>query len=274
MAKQKSGRPSTHQHKKQFGQNFLNNGRIIDQIVAAIRPLADDHMVEIGPGEAALTTPLIDRVKKLDIIEIDNDLIGPLKIKFATKPAFNLHHTDALKFDYSTLLSESENSIRIVGNLPYNISSPLMFHLLKYADKISDMHFMLQKEVVNRITATPGGKTFGRLSVMIQYACETEYLFTVGPENFTPPPKVESAIIRLIPHKIKPFIADDEKTFADVVRQSFSLKRKTLRNNLKGWLDSEQIESLGIDPGARAETLPLERFVQMANLYYQLKTQA
>lgn len=274
MAKQKSGRPSTHKHKKQFGQNFLNNGRIIDQIVAAIRPLPDDHIVEIGPGEAALTTPLIDRVKKLDIIEIDNDLIGPLKIKFATKPAFNLHHTDALKFDYSTLLSESEKSIRIVGNLPYNISSPLMFHLLKYADKISDMHFMLQKEVVNRITATPGGKTFGRLSVMIQYVCETEYLFTVGPENFTPPPKVESAIIRLIPHKIKPFMADDEKTFADIVRQSFSLKRKTLRNNLKGWLDAEQIESLGIDPGVRAETLPLERFVQMANLYYKLKTQA
>lgn len=274
MAKQKSGRPSTHKHKKQFGQNFLNNGRIIDQIVAAIRPMADDHMVEIGPGEAALTTPLIERVKKLDIIEIDNDLIGPLKIKFATKPAFNLHHTDALKFDYSSLLSESEKSIRIVGNLPYNISSPLMFHLLKYADKISDMHFMLQKEVVDRITATPGGKTFGRLSVMIQYACETEYLFTVGPENFTPPPKVESAIIRLIPHKVKPFIADNEKTFADVVRQSFSLKRKTLRNNLKGWLDAEQIESLGIDPGLRAETLPLEKFVQMANLYHQLKTQA
>ncbi|MGM0541647.1 MAG: 16S rRNA (adenine(1518)-N(6)/adenine(1519)-N(6))-dimethyltransferase RsmA [Pseudomonadota bacterium] len=274
MAKQKSGRPSTHKHKKQFGQNFLNNGRIIDQIVAAIRPMPEDHIVEIGPGEAALTTPLIDRVKKLDIIEIDNDLIGPLKIKFATKPAFNLHHTDALKFDYSTLLSESEESIRIVGNLPYNISSPLMFHLLKYADKISDMHFMLQKEVVNRITATPGGKTFGRLSVMIQYACETEYLFTVGPENFTPPPKVESAIIRLIPHKVKPFIADNEKAFADVVRQSFSLKRKTLRNNLKGWLDAEQIESLGIDPGLRAETLPLERFVQMANLYYRLKTQS
>ncbi len=274
MAKQKSGRPSTHKHKKQFGQNFLNNGRIIDQIVAAIRPTAEDHMVEIGPGEAALTAPLIDRVKKLDIIEIDNDLIGPLKIKFATKPAFNLHHTDALKFDYATLLSESEKSIRIVGNLPYNISSPLMFHLLKYADKISDMHFMLQKEVVDRITASPGGKTFGRLSVMIQYACETEYLFTVGPENFTPPPKVESAIIRLIPHKIKPFIADDEKTFSDVVRQSFSLKRKTLRNNLKGWLDSEQIESLGIDPGLRAETLKLENFVQLANLYHQLKTQA
>ena len=274
MAKQKSGRPSTHKHKKQFGQNFLNNGRIIDQIVAAIRPTAEDHMVEIGPGEAALTAPLIDRVKKLDIIEIDNDLIGPLKIKFATKPAFNLHHTDALKFDYATLLSESEKYSRIVGNLFYNISSPLMFHLLKYADKISDMHFMLQKEVVDRITASPGGKTFGRLSVMIQYACETEYLFTVGPENFTPPPKVESAIIRLIPHKIKPFIADDEKTFSDVVRQSFSLKRKTLRNNLKGWLDSEQIESLGIDPGLRAETLKLENFVQLANLYHQLKTQA
>ncbi|GKT12669.1 MAG: 16S rRNA (adenine1518-N6/adenine1519-N6)-dimethyltransferase [Thiomicrorhabdus sp.] len=270
MAKPKLGRPSSHKHKKQFGQNFLNNGRIIDQIVASIRPRPDDHLVEIGPGEAALTAPLIDIVKKMDIIEIDNDLIGPLKIKFATKPAFNLHHTDALKFDYAALLSESEQPLRVVGNLPYNISSPLMFHLLKYADQISDMHFMLQKEVVDRITANPGIKAYGRLSVMIQYACETEYLFTVGPENFTPPPKVDSAIIRLIPHKTKPFIADNEKAFSDVVRQAFSQKRKTLRNTMKGWLDSEQIESCGIEPSARAETIPVEGFVKMANLYHQI----
>jgi len=275
MAKQPSGRPSSHKHKKQFGQNFLNNGRIIAQIVASIRPRPDNHMVEIGPGEAALTAPLIEIVKRLDIIEIDNDLIGPLKIKFATKPAFHLHHTDALKFDYASLLSttelsESEHELRIVGNLPYNISSPLMFHLLNYADQITDMHFMLQKEVVDRITAKPGIKAYGRLSVMIQYACETEYLFTVGPENFTPPPKVDSAIVRLIPHKLKPFIADDEKTFSDIVRQSFSQKRKTLRNNLKGWLDSEQIEQCGIDPSTRAETIPVEGFVKLANLYHQI----
>lgn len=274
MARQKQGGQSGHQHKKQFGQNFLNNGRVIDQIVATIRPQAEDHMVEIGPGEAALTAPLIDIVKKLDIIEIDNDLIAPLKIKFAVKPAFNLHHTDALKFDYATLLNEDHQPLRIVGNLPYNISSPLMFHLLEYSDHITDMHFMLQKEVVDRITAQPGIKAYGRLSVMIQYACQTEYMFTVGPENFTPPPKVDSAIVRLIPYQTKPFVADNETVFSDVVRQAFSQKRKTLRNTLKGWLDSEQIESCGIDPSARAETLSVEQFVKLANLYNQQQSKA
>ncbi|GAB6069601.1 16S rRNA (adenine(1518)-N(6)/adenine(1519)-N(6)) -dimethyltransferase RsmA [Thiomicrorhabdus hydrogeniphila] len=275
MAQQKSGRSSGHKHKKQFGQNFLNNGRVIDQIVASIRPKPDNHMVEIGPGEAALTTPLIDVVKRLDIIEIDNDLIGPLKIRFASKPAFHLHHTDALTFDYSTLLEfEPEQPLRIVGNLPYNISSPLMFHLLNYSDHILDMHFMLQKEVVDRITAKPGIKAYGRLSVMIQYACETEYLFTVGPENFTPPPKVESAIVRLLPYKQKPFIADNEQAFADLVKQAFSQKRKTLRNTLKGTLDAEQIESCGINPTARAETLSVEKFVELANLYHQITLQS
>lgn len=275
MAQQKSGRSSGHKHKKQFGQNFLNNGRVIDQIVASIRPKPDNHMVEIGPGEAALTTPLIDVVKRLDIIEIDNDLIGPLKIRFASKPAFNLHHTDALAFDYSTLLEfEPEQPLRIVGNLPYNISSPLMFHLLNYSDHILDMHFMLQKEVVDRITAKPGIKAYGRLSVMIQYACETEYLFTVGPENFTPPPKVESAIVRLLPYKQKPFIADNEKAFADLVKQAFSQKRKTLRNTLKGTLNAEQIESCGINPTARAETLSVEKFVELANLYNKITLQS
>lgn len=275
MSKQKAGRPSGHKHKKQFGQNFLNNGHIINQIVASIRPLATDHMVEIGPGEAALTEPLIEVVKRLDIIEIDNDLIGPLKIRFASKPAFNLHHTDALAFDYGSLLEfEPEQPLRIVGNLPYNISSPLLFHLLNFSEHIKDMHFMLQKEVVDRLTAEPGVKAYGRLSVMIQYACQTEYLFTVGPENFTPPPKVDSAIVRLLPYSEKPFVADNETVFADVVRQSFSQKRKTLRNCLKGWLDAEQIESCGVNPTARAETVSVEKFVELANLYNQLQSQS
>jgi 16S rRNA (adenine1518-N6/adenine1519-N6)-dimethyltransferase len=263
---------SGHKHKKQFGQNFLNNGRVIDMIIASIRPKADDHMVEIGPGEAALTEPLINIVKHLDIIEIDNDLIGPLKIRFASKPAFHLHHTDALTFDYGTLLATyPDQSIRVVGNLPYNISSPLLFHLLNYAEHIEDMHFMLQKEVVDRLCAQPGVKAYGRLSVMIQYACQTEYLFTVGPENFTPPPKVDSAIVRLMPFKQKPYIADNELIFADFVRQSFSQKRKTLRNNLKGWLDDEQILSCGVEPSIRAENVSVEKFVELANLYNKIQ---
>ncbi len=273
MAKPLNNRKSGHKHKKQFGQNFLNNGRVIDQIVASIRPLSTNHMVEIGPGEAALTEPLIEVVKRLDIIEIDNDLIAPLKIRFASKPAFHLHHTDALQFDYGSLIEfEPEQPLRVVGNLPYNISSPLLFHLLQYSNHIEDMHFMLQKEVVDRLTAKPGVKAYGRLSVMIQYACQTEYLFTVGPENFTPPPKVDSAIVRLLPYSQKPFVADDENTFSDLVKQAFSQKRKTLRNNLKGWLSIEQIESCGINPGCRAETLSVEQFVVLSNLYHSTQS--
>ena len=259
-----------HKHKKQFGQNFLNNPRIIQLIVASIRPKADDHLVEIGPGEAALSAPLLEKVKKMDIIEIDNDLIRPLTNRFADNPAFKLHHTDALSFDYASLLDFKGEMLRIVGNLPYNISSPLMFHLLTYAPHISDMHFMLQKEVVDRICAEPGSRTFGRLSVMIQYACQTENLFVVGPENFNPPPKVDSAIVRLVPYQQKPFIADDEVLFAKLVKQAFSQKRKTLRNTLKGLLDGEQIEQCGINPTARAESLSVEKFVELANLYSKL----
>lgn len=258
-----------HQHKKRFGQNFLNNDRIIQQIIAAIAPKADQHLVEIGPGEAALTTPLLDIVKKLDIIEIDNDLIEPLTRRFSQNPAFHLHHTDALLFDYSQLMEEESSCLRIVGNLPYNISSPLLFHLLKYAHNIQDMHFMLQKEVVERITAEPGVKAYGRLSVMIQYTCETEYLLTVGPENFTPPPKVESAIVRLRPFQTRPFQAIDDNDFAKLVKQAFSQKRKTLRNNLKGILNDEQIEACGLDPSVRAERVPIEAFVALANLYHK-----
>lgn len=264
-----------HRLKKQFGQNFLNNQKIIDRIVASIHPKPDQHLVEIGPGEAALTEPLLAVVKKLDIIEIDTDLIAPLTQKFGNNEAFNLHHQDALTFDYPTLLSEEEQTaeapLRIVGNLPYNISSPLLFHLLNFANRIEDMHFMLQKEVVDRITAEPGIKAYGRLSVMMQYACETESLFVVGPENFTPPPKVDSAIVRLKPYRQKPYIADNEQGFAELVKQAFSQKRKTLRNNLKGWLTAEQIESCNIEPSIRAEQLPVESFVHLANLYETIR---
>ncbi|MDG4812215.1 16S rRNA (adenine(1518)-N(6)/adenine(1519)-N(6))-dimethyltransferase RsmA [Hydrogenovibrio sp. 3SP14C1] len=258
-----------HQHKKRFGQNFLNNDRVIQQIIAAIAPKSDQHLVEIGPGEAALTGPLLDIVQKLDIIEIDNDLIAPLTRRFGQNPAFNLHHTDALTFDYSQLIEKDNAYLRIVGNLPYNISSPLLFHLLKYARHIQDMHFMLQKEVVERMTAQPGIKAYGRLSVMIQYTCETEYLLTVGPENFTPPPKVDSAIVRLRPFQKRPFQAIDDKDFAKLVKQAFSQKRKTLRNNLKGFLNDEQIEACGLNPSVRAEKVSIESFVALANIYHK-----
>lgn len=266
-------KPSNHKHKKQFGQNFLNNPSVIAHIVDAIAPRPEQHLVEIGPGEAALTEPLLDRVNYLDIIEIDRDLIGPLTQRFKGHPAFHLHNADALRFDYRQLIRQPGDKLRMVGNLPYNISSPLMFHLLEQSDIIEDMHFMLQKEVVERLTAEPGCKAFGRLSVMIQYACQTEYLFTVGPENFTPPPKVDSAIVRLIPYAAPPFKADNFTDFAALVKQAFSQKRKTLRNTLKNWLNSEQIELCQIDPGLRAEALSVEDFVRLANLYSQVKPQ-
>lgn len=262
---------SGHKHKKQFGQNFLNNTSVIHNIVAAISPQGDQHLVEIGPGEAALTEPLLERVAKLDIIEIDRDLIPPLTRRFQHHSAFHLHNADALKFDYRQLTSRPGEKLRMVGNLPYNISSPLIFHLLDQAEIISDMHFMLQKEVVERLTATPGNKAFGRLSVMVQYACQAEYLFTVGPENFTPAPKVDSAIVRLIPYASPPFKADQFSDFAALVKQAFSQKRKTLRNTLKNWLTGEQIEHCNIDPGLRAEALEVADFVRLSNLFTQLK---
>lgn len=260
---------ASHQHKKRFGQNFLNNDRIIQQIIGAIAPKPNQHLVEIGPGQAALTRPLVAHVDRLDIIEIDNDLIAPLTRSLGHFPAFHLHHTDALTFNYASLRETNSPALRIVGNLPYNISSPLLFHLLQFSTDIEDMHFMLQKEVVERIAAPPGIKAYGRLSVMLQYACEVEYLFTVGPENFEPAPKVDSAIIRLRPYDQKPFQADDEAVLSLLVRQAFSQKRKTLRNTLKGFLSQPEIEQCQIEPSVRAETLAVADFVTLANYYAQ-----
>lgn len=257
---------SKHIPRKRFGQNFLHDQNIIAQIIAAIGPRSSERLIEIGPGQGALTEPLIQHTRKLEVIELDRDLIPRLEKSFANKGELIIHNQDVLKFDFSTLTSE-EKSLRIVGNLPYNISTPLLFHLASYQTLIKDMHFMLQKEVVDRICATPGSKDYGRLSVMMQYYCNTEHLFNVPPDAFNPPPKVDSAIIRLIPREKDELSAGDEKVLSTIVQASFAQRRKTLRNNLKKYLSDVQIKSLGIDPGCRSETLKLEEFIDLANLY-------
>jgi len=248
--------------KKRFGQHFLNDQFVIQKIINEIHPSKTDCMVEIGPGLGALTFPLLDKLDTLNVIEIDRDVIARLKQKNNTK--LIIHSSDALDYDFNALANEQ--ALRVVGNLPYNISTPLIFHLLESAQIIQDMHFMLQNEVVQRITAQPGSKSYGRLSVMVQYHCQTEYLFFVGPESFDPPPKVDSAILRLSPWKKRPFKANDEKKLSILVAKAFSMRRKTLRNNLKNIIDTKQIESLGIDPSLRAETLKVSDFVQLSNL--------
>lgn len=260
--------------KKRFGQHFLKDHHVIQKLIYEINPLQPDLMVEIGPGLGALTFPLIEKIDKLHVVEIDRDVIKRLEEE-KNNSKLVIHSVDALKFDFSNLSKKGE-SLRVVGNLPYNISTPLIFHLLESLviqdskPSISDMHFMLQNEVVQRITAKPGNKSFGRLSVMVQYYCETEYLFFVAPESFDPPPKVDSAILRLTPWVKPPFIAKDNNQLSKIVAQAFSMRRKTLRNNLKKIVSSEQIESIGIDPSHRAETLSVEDFVRLSNLVSDL----
>ena len=249
--------------KKRFGQHFLHDHSVIEKLIYEINPKPSDKIIEIGPGLGALTFPLLERIDSLDVVEIDRDVITHLKQKNNSK--LIIHGVDALKFEFKSL-QQSGKLLRIVGNLPYNISTPLIFHLLEYKDCISDMHFMLQNEVVKRITATPDSKAYGRLSVMVQYHCQTEYLFFVGPESFNPPPKVDSAILRLTPWKTPPFKAKDEELLSSIVAMSFSMRRKTLRNNLKKMFTSEQIKSIGIDPNLRAESLRVEEFVKLTNL--------
>jgi len=251
-----------HLAKKRFGQHFLTDAYIINLLINNIAPKKDDQMLEIGPGLGAMTKPVLPLVDHLQVIEIDRDVINHLTHIGGDK--ITIHNVDALRVNFSEII-DSTRPLRVIGNLPYNISTPLIFHLLDAAPSIKDMHFMLQKEVVDRITAEPGGKSFGRLSVMVQYQCQTEYLFFVGPESFSPPPKVDSAVVRIIPWDKKPFIADNEAVFADVVRQAFAQRRKTLRNTLKKLIDAELLIEIGIDPTARAETLSVEQFVKISN---------
>jgi 16S rRNA (adenine1518-N6/adenine1519-N6)-dimethyltransferase len=249
--------------KKRFGQHFLHDRNVIGRIVATLAPRPGDHIVEIGPGKGALTRVLAAQLDHFDAVELDRDLLAHLQ---STIPAgkLTLHGADALKYDFCQLMQQGRK-LRLVGNLPYNISTPLLFHLLDQAGCIQDMLFMLQKEVVQRLAATPGGKDYGRLSVMIQYRCAVEKLFDVAPGAFTPPPKVDSSVVRLVPHATPPVAVNDEAQFAKVVRAAFASRRKTLRNNMKGLLSAEDMTALGIDPTRRAETLTLTEFVALSN---------
>jgi 16S rRNA (adenine1518-N6/adenine1519-N6)-dimethyltransferase len=253
-----------HRPRKRFGQNFLHDQNVIRGIVAAIAPKEGERLVEIGPGLGALTAPLMEALGRLDVVELDRDLIPHLEQQLGAGGGLTIHNTDALKFDFCSL-ADSETALRIAGNLPYNISTPLIFHLIDQAHCIRDMHFMLQKEVVDRLAANPGGGDYGRLSIMVQYHCRVEKLFTVPPGAFNPPPKVDSAIVRLTPYREKPITVIDEKALSRLVAQAFAQRRKTLRNNLKSLLDTATIEALGIDPGRRPETLSLAEFAQLAD---------
>lgn len=256
-----------HRARKRFGQNFLTDGAVINRITEAIAPKPGELIVEIGPGQAALTQPLADSGAELLLLEIDRDLAARLEGRFAATPKVTVHCGDALRMDFAELTGK--RPFRLVGNLPYNISTPLLFHVLQWNRLISDMHFMLQKEVVNRMAAEPGGKAWGRLSVMCQYHCLVTPLFNVPPSAFSPAPKVDSAIVRLEPYDEPTVQISDMARFERVIAQAFSMRRKTLRNSLRKLVDASSMEQAGIDPGARPETLSLEQFARLSHFIDQ-----
>lgn len=260
----------THKARKRFGQNFLIDQGIIQHIVRSIRPKETDNIIEIGPGKGAITSLLIDECPNLQVVELDRDLVPILLAQFANFPNFKIHQTDALKFDFGQLATEQP--LRVVGNLPYNISTPLIFHLLSFQQQIRDMHFMLQKEVVDRLAASPGDKNYGRLSVMTQYYCQVEWLFDVPPESFRPMPKVNSAIVRLTPHQQLPYIADNIDHLKQLVTAAFSQRRKTLRNALKPLLENFDGD-IPLDLSRRAESVSLEEYVHASNIITQQSTE-
>lgn len=250
-----------HAPRKRFGQHFLHDTRIISRLVDVIAPLPGQHLVEIGPGQGALTLPVLDRCGAMDAVELDRDLIPILKKNSQAHGQLTVHSADALEYDFGALPSP----LRVIGNLPYNISTPLIFHLLSFANRITDMHFMLQKEVVDRLAAEKGDKDYGRLSIMVQYRCRVTALFDVPPEAFQPPPKVDSKIVRIVPHEEIPCKAVDEKLFGHVVRQAFTQRRKTLRNGLKKMVPEEIWAKSSIDPALRPEQLSVMDYVLLSN---------
>ena len=252
-----------HQARKRFGQNFLHDPGVIERIVRSIHPQADDNLVEIGPGLGALTEELLAVNPRLQVVELDRDLIPILRTKFFNYPEFRIREADALKFDFSELAGNGP--LRIVGNLPYNISTPLIFHLLEQAGVVKDMHFMLQKEVVQRLAAGPGDNNYGRLGIMAQYFCRVQPLFEVGPGAYKPAPKVDSAIVRLVPHETLPHPARDLSMLQHVVRTAFNARRKTLRKSLGSLVSAEELQSLGINDGLRPENLGLPEYVAIAD---------
>ena len=252
-----------HRPRKRFGQNFLQDPVIIGKIVAAVHPASEDRLFEIGPGQGAITAPMLAAAGALSVVELDRDLIEPLKNRCAGTGDLTVHNADALNFDFCS--HAADTPLRVIGNLPYNISTPLLFHLLEQHHCIKDMHFMLQKEVVERMAAVPGTRQYGRLSIMLQYRCKVTPLFNIGPEAFDPPPKVESAFVRLEPYEQPRVQVTDEARFEQLVKQAFSQRRKTLRNTLRDMVDAGAMTELGIDPSARAETLAIEDFATLAN---------
>ena len=254
-----------HLARKRFGQNFLHDQGVIDNIVAAIDPRPDDHLVEIGPGLGALTEPVASQVEQMQVVELDRDLAARLVTNPKLAGKLTIHQGDALKFDFSKITTPGKK-LKIFGNLPYNISTPLMFHLFEQAGIVENMHFMLQKEVVLRLTAAPGSKAYGRLSVMAQYYCQVIPVLEVGPEAFAPPPKVDSAVVRLVPHRELPHPAKDLKCLQRVCTQAFSKRRKTIRNSLKGVITDEQLQQLAISPELRPEQITMAQYVAIANL--------
>ncbi|VAW62591.1 SSU rRNA (adenine(1518)-N(6)/adenine(1519)-N(6))-dimethyltransferase [hydrothermal vent metagenome] len=257
-----------HRAKKRFGQNFLSDQSIIHRIIQSINPKPGERIIEIGPGLGALTCPILNIAGQIDVIELDRDIIPKLQLNCGLDQVQNnnlrIHNIDVLRFDFAEL--NYPEPLRIIGNLPYNISTPIIFHLVSYSSMIQDMYFMLQKEVVQRLAAKPDTSNYSRLSVMAQYYFNVTPLFLVPAESFQPIPKVESAIVRLIPHAEKPVQVNDEKAFAKLVTQAFSQRRKTLRNVLRDICTPEQLESAGIDPASRAQTLTLQQFADLYNM--------
>jgi 16S rRNA (adenine1518-N6/adenine1519-N6)-dimethyltransferase len=249
--------------KKALGQHFLHERSVVERILLAIDPQPGERIVEIGPGQGALTFPLLQRHGELTAIEFDRDLLAPLAGAARAHGVLTLVHADVLDVDFTALAAGTP--IRLVGNLPYNLSSPILFHALDHAAVVRDMHFMLQKEVVDRMAAAPGSKTYGRLSVMLQAWCRVTALFNVGPGAFRPPPKVDSAVVRLVPRPAAEVGIEDPARFAAIVRDAFGQRRKTLRNALSRLCDEATIRAAGIDPGTRAEQLPVADFVRLAN---------
>lgn len=252
-----------HIARKRFGQNFLTDQQVLSDIIRVINPQRGETMVEIGPGLAAMTRLLLEGLDQLHVVELDRDLVVRLKKNFAPEKLL-IHEGDALEFDFAAIPVPEGKKLRVVGNLPYNISSPLLFHLAEYVDQVEDQHFMLQKEVVERMVAEPGGKEYGRLSVMLQWRYHMELLFVVPPTAFDPPPRVDSAIVRMIPKKER--LACDLARLEQVVTKAFSQRRKVIRNCLSGLFTEQQLIDVGIDPQLRAEAIPLEQYVALANL--------
>ena len=254
-----------HQPRKRFGQNFLHDPTVIQRIHAAIGAKPGERLVEIGPGQGAITQGLLRAVGRLDVVELDRDLIEPLRQRLGPQGELRIHNLDALKFDLRQLAGDGDR-LRIIGNLPYNISTPLLFHFLEQGDCILDMHLMLQKEVVDRIVADPGNKVYGRLSVMVQTYCSASSLFRIGPGAFTPAPKVESAFLRLRPLRPLPEPIEEPALHARIVAAAFGQRRKTLRNSLSGLIEAPLFDQAGIDPGRRAETLDVASYARLSNL--------